>query len=503
MPDGNALSQSEFDKALVADIAELAGDPYRFCLYAFPWNEDGTPLEGIEGPYDWQRDLMNDIRDGLLTVDEAIQIATASGHGIGKSAIVAMIVCWAMATMAHTRGVVTAGTENQLRTKTQPEIAKWFRMLICAHWFDCTATKVCAKQHPTSWRIDFIPWSKTNPEAFAGLHNKGRRILMIIDEASQVDDIIWETIRGALTDEDTEILWLTFGNPTRNTGEFRYCFGKFKHRWICRQIDSRSVPGTNKTLFEGWVEDYGEDSDLVRVRVRGVFPRAGSMQLIPGDVVEGARARACEALENEAIVIGVDVARGGGDNSVLAVRQGRDASSRPWKRLNVRDTMTVASEAAMMASLYRADAIFVDATGIGAGVFDRLQQLKLPRGCEVYEINFGSRSDSEWLSDGIRAANKRAEMWWNMARWLPRGAIPDEQEIEDDLIGLEYGYTNDSAIILEKKEDMKKRGLASPDNGDALALTFAYAIAPRQYEADEQDRKAANVSRARHSVTGY
>ncbi|MEM8615318.1 MAG: terminase [Pseudomonadota bacterium] len=504
MPDGSArLTPAEYNKALIEDIGGFAGDPLAFVLYAFPWGESGTPLETFDGPHEWQEDLLCDIRDGLLTPDEAIQIATASGHGIGKSACVAMIVCWAMSTMPHCRGVVTAGTENQLRTKTQPEIAKWFRMMINAHWFDVTATKVSSVEHPTSWRIDFIPWSENNPESFAGLHNMGRRILVIVDEASQVADIIWETLRGALTDEHTEIIFLVFGNPTRNTGEFRMCFGRNRKRWVTRQIDSRDVPGTNKALIAQWIEDYGEDSDFVRVRVRGVFPRAGDMQLIASDVVEDARARSCEPLENEPIVLGVDVARGGDDQSVVAIRQGRDSASRPWRRYNMRDTMALASEVAQLAHLYRADAIFVDATGIGAGVYDRLAQLSLPAHCQVYEINFGQRADAQWLTDGIRAANKRAEMWWNMAEWLKRGAIPDEQQVEDDLIGVEYGYNRDSAVQLEKKEDMKKRGLSSPDNGDALALTFAYQVAPKQAEADAHDWKRRHVARSRDATTGY
>lgn len=497
------MNQAEFDRQLVEDIGGFSKDPLAFVMYAFPWGEKNTPLEKFDGPHEWQADLMRDIRDGLVSVEQAIQIARASGHGIGKSACVSMIVCWAMATMPHCRGVITAGTENQLRTKTQPEIAKWFRMMICAHWFDCTATKIYAKAHPTSWRVDFIPWSKENPEAFAGLHNMGRRILVIIDEASQVADLIWDTIRGALTDEGTEIIWLVFGNPTRNTGEFRQCFGRNRHRWNTKQIDSRNVPGTNKTLIDQWVEDYGEDSDFVRVRVRGVFPQAGSMQLISSDVVEGARSRECEALENEPIVLGVDVARGGDDESVIAVRQGRDGHSRPWMRYRVRDTMALASEVHRVASLYRADAVFVDATGIGAGVYDRLNQLRMPNGCQVYEINFAQRADSEWLSNGIKAANKRAEMWWNMAEWLKRGSIPDDQVIEDDLIGTEYGFDRNNAVLLEKKDDMKKRGLASPDNGDALALTFAYQIAPRAFEAEQYEKQKRRGARARSSMTGY
>ncbi|KCZ47563.1 hypothetical protein [Hyphomonas sp. CY54-11-8] len=505
MPAARKLTQAEFDAALVEDIGGFAGDPHRFCMYAFPWGEEGTPLANVDAPYEWQRDLMNDIRDGLVTVEQAIQIATASGHGIGKSACVAMIVCWAMATMPHTRGVITAGTENQLRTKTQPEIAKWFRMMICAHWFECTATKIFARQHPTSWRIDFIPWSENNPEAFAGLHNKGRRILVIIDEASQVADIIWETIRGALTDEDTEIIFLTFGNPTRNSGEFRMCFGRNRHRWVTRQIDSRSVPGTNKDLFEGWVEDYGEDSDFVRVRVRGVFPRAGSMQLIPSDVVAEARQRDAEALVTDPVVIGVDVARFGDDQSVIALRQGRDGKSRPWKRFRGIDTMTLASEVHAQAWQYRADAIFVDGGGMGAGVVDRLEQLNLPPGCQLFEVNFGgSAMTSGRIQDaGAKCANKSTQMWWDMGQWCQRGALPDEQEIEDDLCGREYGYNAANEIQVEKKSDMKKRGLASPDNGDALALTFALPVAPKAMQAQQYEISNMRSDESRNEATGY
>lgn len=502
MPDGSALSK--FDRQLIEDIGGFSKDPLKFVMYAFPWGEANTPLEKFDGPHQWQKDILGDIRDGLLTAGEAIQIATASGHGIGKSALVAMIVCWSMATMPHCRGVITAGTENQLRTKTQPEIAKWFRMMICAHWFECTATKIYAKDYPTSWRIDFIPWSETNPEAFAGLHNMGRRILVIIDEASQVADIIWETIRGALTDADTEILFLVFGNPTRNTGEFRQCFGRNKHRWVVRQIDSRTVPGTNNKQFADWVEDYGEDSDFVRVRVRGVFPRAGSMQLIPSDWVSEARDRECEALETQPVVIGVDVARFGDDQSVIVLRQGRDAKSRPWRRYRGADTMTIASEVHAEAWKYRVDAIFVDGGGMGAGVVDRLEQLELPNGCLLFEVNFGGKSAGTGMAEeGATTANKAAQMWWAMREWCKTGALPNEQEVEDDLTGREYGYDAHNQIVLEKKADMKKRGLASPDNGDALALTFALPVAPRAAEAYEDEVANMRSDWERNEVSGY
>ena len=513
MQPASALSRVEFDRQLSEDLAQFEFDPYGFVLYAFPWGVAGTPLEAYDGPHEWQRDQLEGIgaalKAGTLTTEEAIQQvvqeATASGHGIGKSAEVAMITCWAMATMPHCRGVVTAGTENQLRTKTQPEVAKWARMMICAHWFECTATKIVHKQHPTSWRIDFIPWSENNPEAFAGLHNAGRRILVIIDEASQVADIIWETIRGALTDANTQIIFLVFGNPTRNSGEFRMCFGRNKHRWTIRQIDSRTVPGTNLDLFRQWVDDYGEDSDFVRVRVRGVFPRAGSMQLIPSDVVAEARTRQVEALVSDPVVLGVDVARYGDDQSVIAIRQGRDGRSRPWRRFRGVDTMTLASEVHAEAWKYRVDAIFVDGGGLGAGVVDRLEQLKLPPGCMLYEVNFGGTAVTAGraVTDTASCANKAAQMWWDMGQWARRGALPEDQEIEDDLCGREYGYNANNQILLEKKDDMKKRGLSSPDNGDALALTFALPVAPRAMQAQAEEQRHARADRSRNEATGY
>src|SRR5690606_38633063 len=112
-----------------------------------------------------------------------------------------------------------------------------------------------------------VPWSERNTEAFAGLHNAGKRIIVIFDEASAIPDIIWETTEGALTDVDTEILWFVFGNPTRNTGRFRDCFdgGKFAHRWRQQKVDSRQVQRTNKKEIEDWIADYGLDSDFVRV----------------------------------------------------------------------------------------------------------------------------------------------------------------------------------------------------------------------------------------------
>lgn len=481
---------------LIDDVGSFAFDPLGFVRYAFPWGEPGTVLAGKSGPDEWQIKVLEDVRNGL-TLTAAIQEAVASGHGVGKTALVSWLLLWAVSTHPDTRGVVTANTENQLRTKTWAELSKWFRLCICHHWFKLTATALFSATpgHEKTWRIDAVPWSENNTEAFAGLHNEGRRIIVVFDEASAIPDVIWETTEGALTDANTEILWFAFGNPTRNTGRFKECFGRFRHRWSTQQVDSRSVDITNKEQIAQWVADYGEDSDFVRVRVRGVFPRAGSTQFIAGDVADHARGRDASFIPSDPLVIGVDVARFGDDQTVIAFRRGRDARSIPWITLRGQDTMQVAAQVAEAVRAYNPAAVFVDEGGLGAGVVDRLKQLRV----KVIGINFGSKPDRFVIDDDVKVRNKRAEMWALMRSWLTGGAIPDDHELVADLTGVEYGYDENQAIQLEKKEHMKKRGLASPDKGDALALTFAYPVGREFLDYDDDDGYADS----RSDITGY
>jgi hypothetical protein len=360
-------------------------------------------------------------------------------------------------------------------------LAKWARLAINAHWFKVTATALYSVDaaHERSWRADAIPRSEENTEAFAGLHNKGRRVVLIFDEASAIADKIWEVSEGALTDEDTEIIWLAFGNPTRNTGRFRECFGRFRHRWDHAHVDSRDVEGTNKTQLDQWVKDYGEDSDFVRVRVRGVFPHAGSTQFISSELVAAAASaeRIPLYVHDEPLIMGVDVARFGDDASIIRFRRGRNAREIPPIKLRGADTMAVAARITDESARFRADAIFIDGGGVGGGVVDRCRQI----GLKVTEVQFGAKSDRAPVGQDrpIGYANKRAEIWGNMRDWLRTGAIDNDPDLLADLTGVEYGYVlrnGRDAIQLERKEDMRRRGLASPNDGDALALSFAYPV---------------------------
>lgn len=459
----------ELEEQLIEDIAGFANDPLGFVLYAFPWGEPGE-LEKFDGPDAWQRDILNDIKAGL-PLDQAIREAVASGHGIGKSALVSMIILWAMSTMVDTKGVVTANTEAQLKTKTWSELAKWHRLSINKHWFELTATALYSvmPSHEKTWRIDMIPWSETRSEAFAGLHNKHRRVLLIFDEASAIADIIWEVAEGALTDEDTEIIWCCFGNPTRARGRFRDCFGRFADRWHKRQIDSRTVHMTNKKQLQEWVDDHGEDSDFVKVRVRGMFPSMDTNALLSPDEVAMAMKRRYTArdIDHAPKILGVDVARQGGDDTVLAQRQG--LSIAPLKVTHIPDLMLVAQLVANTQSSWAdVDATNVDATGgMGAGVVDKLRSLN--RTCnEVYFS--GKAADKQYF-------NKRSEMYMELAKWVRAGgSLPDDPFLRDELLATTYSFHNDQFRICEKDEIKEEIG-RSPDRADAVALTFAVPVA--------------------------
>lgn len=462
------------------DIAALRDDPFAFVLYAFEWGKG--ELAGFDGPDLWQEKCLKGIRDAIrdgATRDKAILEATASGHGVGKSALVAWLILWAMSTQEDCKGVVTANTETQLKTKTWPELAKWHRLCITGDWFTFTATALFSSDptHEKTWRFDMVAWSERNTEAFAGLHNKGKRVLLIFDEASAIPDKIWEVSEGALTDSDTQIVWAVFGNPTRAVGRFRECFHRFKHRWNTRHVDSRDAKMTNKSQLQNWIDDYGIDHDFVKVRVLGQFPNASSDTLIPFDVCRKCMGRFLESdvYDTWPKILGVDVARQGSDRTVIFPRQGL-AAFKP-RVLRLQDTMLVADQVARSWDKWGADACMIDGTGgYGAGVIDRLRQM----GYSPLEVQFSSKANDP------RFLNKRAEIWFAMAAWLGRGAaIPNLPELERELTSQTYTYNNDK-FTLDPKEVIKELIGESPDMADALACTFAYSVLPKDLLGREQ-----------------
>lgn len=461
------------EQELFEEIIAFDRDPVGFSEFAYPWGE--SDLESSRGQREWQRDVGKAIRDHLnnaKTRFTPLLIAVASGHGIGKSANIAQIIHWAMSTCEDTKVVVTANTETQLRTKTWPEISKWFRLAINSHWFNVTATAVYSgeKSHERSWRADAITWSINNTEAFAGLHNKGKRIVVIFDEASSIADKVWEVTEGALTDENTEIIWICYGNPTRNNGRFRDCFARFKHRWICRQIDSRDVEGTNKAQIDKWIEDYGIDSDFIKVRVRGIFPTTSFKQYISTEDVDRAYGKELDAKVYSWApkILTCDPAWEGDDELVIAIRQGLHFRILKTMAKNDNDVF-VANELARIEDEENADAVFIDG-GYGTGIVSVGKTLRR----NWLLVWFGEKSFDEGC------LNKRAEMWKNMRDWLKEGgAIPADPILSAELAAPETVPRLDGKLQIEAKKDMKARGVPSPNRADALALSFAYEVSAK------------------------
>ncbi len=473
----------------MADLARYVSDPYGWVLDAFPWGEPETELAGSSGPDGWQEEILKGIGQRLSRAWQEgvrrgaiIREATASGHGIGKSTLVAWLILWAISTLEDTRGVVTANTEKQLRTKTWPELAKWFRLCRFTGGvsgardglFEVTAGAIYSRdpKHQKTWRIDQVPWNERNPEAFAGLHNKGKRILLVFDEASAIPDVIWEVSEGALTDEGTEIIWGVFGNPTRNSGRFKDCFtGPHAGRWNSRQIDSRTCALTNKEQIKQWRDDYGEDSDFFKVRVRGVFPAMSARQFISVADVDAAFGRhlRIDQYDFAPKILSIDPAWEGDDELVIGLRQGLAFSILRTIPKNDND-IEIANIIARLEDEENVDAVFIDA-GYGTGIVSAGRTL-------------GRNWQLVWFSGAPLdpgCANKRAEMWKLMRDWLKAGgAIPKDTTLYNDLIGPETVARVDGKIQIEPKDAMKKRGLRSPNRADCLAISFAFPVSGRR-----------------------
>jgi hypothetical protein len=334
---------------------------------------------------------------------------------------------------------------------------------------------------PESWRVDAQTCREENSEAFAGLHSANSTPFYLFDEASAVPDKIWEVAEGGLT--DGEPMFFVFGNPTRNTGKFRECFNRSKHRWVTRQIDSRTAKMTNKKLINQWMDDWGEDSDFFRVRVLGRFPRAGDTQFIPSDVVYEAQKRGPgRYMGDDPLICGIDIARGGDDNCMIGFRRGKDAKSEKTYRIpgeKSRNSMKVISKITMILDRHQPDVTFMDETGIGGPMIDRLVQL----GYHVIGIGFGWKADDE-----VHYSNKTAEMGARCRQWLmDGGSIVDDPQLEEELTSRDYWHDKKDRLVLEDKPSMKKRIHVSPDWSDQLYLTFAQHVPKREVPRGQLD----------------
>lgn len=485
----DTVEQAQEQRSMIADLMRYRHDPLKAVKYGFAWGEG--ELMYATGPRKWQAQLLRDIGEHLsnhATRFKPFKAAISSGHGIGKSAEVAFIIWWGLSTFEDCRINVTANTKGQLDTKTQPEVSTWFRRAINRHWFEVNVAsiRVIEEDHEKTWRCDFVPWSEENPAAFAGAHNKDRRLILIMDEASEISaKISAEVGRGALTDSNTEIIWLKFGNPTLNSGDFYECVhGNQRHLWKHYIIDSREVEGINTDEIKEWEELYGEDSDFFRVRVRGLPPRAASGQFIDQDLINGAQRAVPRSKPEDPLIGAVDFAWGGSDDNVIRFRKGFDAKSIPPIKIKGEFTRDPAVMTGRLADVLsrryngeKIDKLFFDSAGIASQVYARLMEMGFQD--IITLVNFGADSPLKPQS----YAYWRDYMWGEMKQWLlDGGAIDFDPGLSADLSKPILVSDRLNRIKLEPKDMMKKRlarmGVesTSPDDGDALALTFATPV---------------------------
>lgn len=483
---------------LAQDMARFALDPMGFAMYAFPWGQH--PLYSLVelkepwasrynakyGPDVWTCELLDYVGelarknnfDGTHAVKPQ-RHTIRSGHGIGKTFSTGLIVWWIMSCHPNCRGTITATTNTQIETKTWAQIASMKKQCITGEWFEITqgrgAMKMYHKDYRESWFCAGQSCKEENSEAFAGQHAAGSTSFYIFDEASGIPDKIWEVAEGGLTDGEPMIF--AFGNPTKNSGKF-YDTHSSDNRWHRVKIDSRESQLTNKTEIKEWEEQFGEESDFFKVRVRGEFPNAASSQFIPTGLVAEAMSKPTPSVSQvykEKVFIGVDVARFGDDSSVIATRIGLDGRTFPLQLIKGADGRELGERVVAHATYfldelrYNEVVICFDKAGVGAALDDYFRHELDDSRIRVFPIDFGAKALKSALY-----LNKRVEMYGGLKAWLTQGGVlPEDADLKQELISVEYMFTNKQQYQLERKEDLKERIGRSPDRADAYVLTFA------------------------------
>lgn len=415
------------------------------------------------------------------------RIALQACKGPGKTALLAILIWHFLATRLHPKVAATSISGDNLSDGLWTELSKWQqRSPFLLGAFEWQATRIVARDHPETWWASARTWSRSaNAEqqaaTLAGLH--ADFILFVIDEAGGIPPSVLVAAEAALA-SGIECRILMAGNPIESDGALGRACLRDRHLWTVIEITGDPDNPKRSTRIDiAWaraqIAQYGADNPWVLANVFGKFPPSSPLAFIGLGLVEAAAKREAVSYITDALVLGVEVARFGDDESGICPRKGRDARTMPWQFFRNLDTMQLAARVVERRNELRADATFIDGGGVGGGVVDRCRQLRL----NAFDIQFGGKSDRAMLP-GIEVAsyaNKSAEMWGTMRDWLKYGSIPDDPVLHVQLTSRRYAYVlrdGRDSIILEPKADMKARGLASPDRADMLALTFAYPVQP-------------------------
>lgn len=407
-------------------------------------------------PDPWQEDLLLAVAKGKR------RISVRAGHGVGKTTGCSWVLVWHMVTRYPQKSVCTAPTAGQLYDALFSEVKFWMNKLPepIRDLFEVYAEKITLKAAPEASFISARTSSADKPEALAGIHSE--HVLLIVDEASAVPEQVYESAAGSMSGEHA--CTILIGNPTRNSGMFFQTHHKLKSDWHTIHVSCLDSKRVSNDFVEQIKATYGETSNAYRVRVLGEFSTSDDDTLIAAELVDSAMERDIVLDRDAPLIYGLDVARFGDDRTVLCKRRGNVVTEiKTWSSA---DLMETTGKVVFEAETDHPAEICVDSIGLGAGVADRLREMGLP----VRDVNV-----SESSAMNPQAAKLRDELWLSVKDWLNQRAckIPKIEELRMELVSPTYGFTSNGKIKVEGKQEMKKRGLRSPDLADALCLTFA------------------------------
>ena len=414
-----------------------------------------------EEPDEWQKKVMVESMSSRL-------LAVKSGHGVGKSTCAAWLMMHHMLCHYPQKTVCTAPTASQLFDALFAELKSQLIRLPPAlnKLFEVFSERIVLKSDPSGSFISCRTARKETPEALQGIHSD--KVLLIVDEASSVDDAIFSAAGGSLSGNATLLL---LGNPTRPEGYFHDAFTRLIDRWWTLTVSCETSPRVKKEYIEEMAERYGIDSNTYRIRVLGEFAESSDDTIISNELVESAVSRDVDPTEGD-ISWGLDVARYGSDKSALCKRRGNTVMEpiKSWAKLDTMKLMGIInSEYQKAQDKQKAPVeILVDVIGVGASIVDRGHELGLP----VIGINTG---ESAALSNQYK--NLRAELWHKAKEWFEQRhcRIPRDERLMFELCSPRYSFESSGKIRMETKDEMKKRigHRGSPDYADAFVLTFA------------------------------
>jgi phage terminase large subunit len=443
-----------------------------------PAVDPGKPNPLIQFVHEFYRDPVRFVQDCLGARPDAIQaeimrevasgtrrISVRSGHGVGKSTVASWLMIWFLVTRFPSKTVVTAPTSAQLYDALYSELRRWINALPPAvqAMLSVKAERVELSGAPNEGFISFRTSRAEQPEALQGVHSQ--HVLLIADEASGVPEQVYEAAAGSMSGHSATTLLL--GNPVRSSGFFYDTHNRLSSSWKTFRISCEDSPRVSKEYIQEMAVRYGEESNAYRIRVLGEFPRADDDTLIPMELIELAKVREVEPTPSD-LSWGLDVARFGSDRSCLAERRGNYLESvRSWRNYDLMQTTgLVHAEFTGRPASRRPVEILVDSIGIGAGVVDRLRELGLP----AVGVNV---SESPSMQSGC--FNLRAELWQKAKEWLAARdcRIPNDEGLIAELAACKYKFSSNGKLMIESKEDAKRRGIPSPDLADAFVLSFA------------------------------